>query len=98
MRRIGTIVFVMALSLGIGNAQAAGSATISSSDGETVRMDYLGDKLSMNVGAGSDRMVLRDGKMYMISGDTVIDAGSMMSMVGQQMPALGPTMLTSSSR
>lgn len=89
-RLLTNALFLLMLSLGIGTAHAAGSATISSSDGETVRMDYLDDKLSMNVGAGSDRMVLRDGKMFMISGDTVIDAGSMMSMVGQQMPALGP--------
>jgi ribosomal protein L24E len=73
-----------------GAAHAAGSATISGNDGSSVRMEYAGNMLSMDVaGQGEGRMVLRDGKMYVITDGMVLDAGSMMGIVGQQAPDLG---------
>jgi len=90
MQHTKHIGFFVATMLTAGAAVASGSATISSTDGETVRMEYAGDKLSMDVGDGQGRMVMRDGKMFMITDGMVIDAGSMMGMIGQQAPSVGP--------
>lgn len=90
MQPLKQLGIVFSLALAAGNVHAnSGSATFSGADGETIHMEYAGDKLSMAVGGGDDRMVLRDGKMYLISGTTVIDAGSMLGMVGQNAPSLG---------
>lgn len=89
MHHIHKLFCLLALTLGWGAVHAAGSATISGGDGDTVLMEYSGDKLSMGVGGGSDRMIMRDGKMFMVTGDTVIDAGSMMGLIGQQAPTMG---------
>lgn len=91
MQRTHKVAGIIILMLGfLGSAHAGGSATISSSEGDLVRMEYLGDKLSMSVSEGDERMILRDGKMFMISGDTVIDTSSMLGMLGQQIPNVGP--------
>ncbi len=85
------LIYLIALIMSTGTAYAAGSATITGGEqGDQMLLEYSGDKLSMGVGGGgTERMILRDGKMFMISGETVIDAGSMMGRIGQQAPNMG---------
>ncbi|WP_421718242.1 hypothetical protein [Algiphilus sp.] len=68
-------------------AFAGGTATIASQD-QSMSLEYDGDKVRMNVGGQSDTyMLIRDGRMYSVSGDMVFDASSLMRSFAGQAPA-----------
>ncbi len=86
-----TLLSAVALSMMSLSAWAGGTAVLKSdADGrsQTMRVDYLGDKLRFDVdGEAQTHMVMRDGKMYAVTGQTVIDMSGMAQMFGQQAAA-----------
>lgn len=83
----------VALTLSSFSALAGGWARIASS-GENMKLEYRGAKLRMNVeGQGGDAyMLIRDGKIYSVTGNMVIDASSMMQSFGGQTKTPGDSM------
>jgi len=70
-------------------AIAGGTATIASQD-QSMSLEYDGDLVRMNVEGQADTyMVIRDGRMYSVSGDMVFDASSLMRNFASQAPAPG---------
>lgn len=82
-----------ALTLTTFSAFAGGWARIAS-EGENMKLEYRDAKLRMNVeGQGGDAyMLIRDGKIYSVTGNMVIDAGSMMQAAGSQAKTPGDSM------
>lgn len=73
-----------ALSMACSLALAAGSATIANDDGSTVQIEYDGDRVRLELPEGDGYMVVRDGRMYSVSGDTVFDVSSVFEMFADQ--------------
>lgn len=70
-------------------AMAGGTATIASQE-QSMSLEYNGELVRMNVGDQSDTyMLIRDGRMYSVSGDMVFDASSLMRNFASQAPAPG---------
>lgn len=70
-------------------ALAGGTATIASQD-QSMSLEYDGELVRMNVEGQSDTyMVIRDGRMYSVSGGMVFDASSIMRNFASQAPAPG---------
>lgn len=74
-------------------ALAGGWARIAS-EGEDMKLEYAGEKLRMTVAGQGDKayMLIRDGKIYSVSGEMVIDASSMMQNAGGQTATPGDSM------
>lgn len=94
------VSMLMALWMVTPTAWAAGRATIEAGDGQDrtrATLEYRDDKLRMLTQAGGSEspqstMILRDGKVYVVVNDTVLDAGQAMGMLGSSFraPSVGP--------
>jgi hypothetical protein len=78
----------------------AGAADVVSSDGNTMKFEYQGDKLRITPGNDQNSyMVLRDGRIYVVTDSNgqkmVIDANQAMGMFGGMAGAAAPSSLAS---
>src|SRR5690625_7632287 len=70
---------LLALSATLG--WAAGSAVLEAEEGGRMQLEYDGDRVRMSADGMEDGyLIIREGRMYTVSGDTVIDASSMFGM------------------
>jgi hypothetical protein len=92
-RLLSAAAIAVALTLSSFPVLAGGWARIAST-GEEMKLEYRGARLRMSVGGqGEDAyMLIRDGKIYSVSGDMVIDAGSMMQAFGGQTKTPGDSL------
>lgn len=85
----GTAVLAATVATLLAGTATAGTATIMNGKDATT-IEYAGDKLRMNTD-DDGYMVIRDGRMYVVTDGTVMDASSMMGMFGAAIPAPGPS-------
>jgi hypothetical protein len=76
------------------SAHAAGGAVIRDSENNRISLEYTDGKLRVQPQDRAEgAMIMRDGKAYVLMGDTVMDMGAMMRTFGQQAgmaPSAGP--------
>nr|MBV6629146.1 hypothetical protein [Oceanococcus sp. HetDA_MAG_MS8] len=83
------VVALLATSL-VGTAFAGTASIMNGKD--VTDIEYSGDKLRMDTDdKGEGYMVIRDGRMFVVTGETVMDASAMMSMFGGAIPDPGPS-------
>ena len=85
----GLAVLAATMATLLAGTASAGTATIMNGKDATT-IEYAGDKLRMNTD-DEGYMVIRDGRMYVVTDGTVMDASSMMGMFGAAIPAPGPS-------
>lgn len=84
------VVAALLATLLVGTAFAGTASIMNGKD--VTDIEYSGDKLRMDTDAnGEGYMVIRDGRMFIVTGETVMDASAMMSMFGGAIPDPGPS-------
>ncbi len=82
-----------------GNLAYAGAADLKSSDGDTLKFEYRGDKLRINMDDDQGYMVVDDTGLYVVRDSDgqlmVIDAGKMMKMFGAMAGSAAPSVTSS---
>lgn len=73
-------------------AWAAGSATIQTEDGSTMVVEYDGTMVRMGADNADTYLLIRDGRLYSVTGNTVIDASSIMGLFADSLQAPGSDM------
>ena len=72
----------------------AGTATMESSDGESVVWEYRKDAVRMNLGSDSEYVLITDGEFYLVTDEDgevmVIDGGSLMRSFASMVPDATP--------
>lgn len=87
---------VLALSTGVVLAppSLAGSATMTSADGESVVWEYRDDAVRMNMGSDSEYVLITDGQFYLVTNEDgevmVIDGGALIRSFAAMVPEATP--------
>jgi len=92
------LTLLAAAGLTLAGSAGAGTADVSNADGDTIRFEYAGDRLRVDMSGQKDAyMVLRDGRVYSVSSANgapmVIDLSQAWSMFGGMVGSATPDMV-----